>query len=188
MVMPGWQRHTGSIPKDAICQRAAAGLVKAVASVFVSNKGGVTSEKQGHLIPKEFWRGSPLEQDWARGDFSSTWSDSEGWTIHAEAFGVTFARADIEPMAQSGETVGASRPAIAGDRSKGGRPPATDWEAVMIEMARQLYVGDLQPKALADVERAIAAHLAAHGISLSDSTIRDHARPLWRAIQREAGN
>ncbi len=58
----------------------------------------------------------------------------------------------------------------------------------MIEMARQWYIGDLQPKTLADVERAIATYLLAKGISLSDSTVRDHARPLWRVIQSEAGN
>ena len=48
-------------------------------------------------IPKKFWWAKghkALEQDWAAGDFS-TWIDH---TVHLKAFGVTFARADIEKL------------------------------------------------------------------------------------------
>ena len=53
-----------------------------------------------HDVPKEFWWAEgheALEQDWATGDFS-TWHEKR---IEMKAFGVTFARADIEKMAPS---------------------------------------------------------------------------------------
>ena len=66
--------------------------------------------------------------------------------------------------------------------SKGGRLPVADWEAAMVEMARALYSGDLKPKTQADIERAIADYLSKKEKNASESTIREHARPLWQAI------
>jgi hypothetical protein len=51
-----------------------------------------------HDIPKEFWwaEGHPaLEQDWPAGDFS-TWIERR--SVQLKAFGVTFARADIQKL------------------------------------------------------------------------------------------
>jgi hypothetical protein len=57
----------------------------------------------------------------------------------------------------------------------------------MIELARQLYVGELKPKRQSDIETAIADYLSGRNINLSESTIREHARPLWQAIDSEDG-
>ncbi len=76
-----------------ICERAFAGLIRARAEQF--HQGSRTF--QNHDIPKEFWWAKgheALNQDWAAGDFS-TWIDQK---FELKAFGVTFARADIERL------------------------------------------------------------------------------------------
>lgn len=93
-----------------ICERAHGGLIRARAEQFHRGEQAF----QNHDIPKEFWWAEgheALQQDWPAGDFS-TWIDQK---IQLKAFGVTFARADIEkllpaepgakekPVVQSGE-------------------------------------------------------------------------------------
>jgi Predicted pPIWI-associating nuclease len=79
----------------AICKRTHAGLIRARAEQF--HHGQRTF--YNHDIPKEFWwaegHQATLEQDWATGDFS-TWI--ERGSIQLKAFGVTFARADIQKV------------------------------------------------------------------------------------------
>jgi len=77
-----------------ICERAHGGLISARAEQFHQGQRVF----HNHDVPKEFWwaEGHPaLEQDWAVGDFS-TWI--EMGTLQLKAFGVTFARADIEKL------------------------------------------------------------------------------------------
>jgi hypothetical protein len=77
-----------------ICQRAHGGLIRARAEQFHYGQRLF----QDHDIPKEFWWAEgheALEQDWAVGDFS-TWI--ERGSIQLKAFGVTFARADIQKL------------------------------------------------------------------------------------------
>lgn len=79
--------------RHRICERAHAGLIRARAEQFHQGKHVI----QNHEIPKEFWWAEgheALEQDWAAGDFS-TWIEH---SIQLKAFGVTFARADIEKL------------------------------------------------------------------------------------------
>jgi hypothetical protein len=77
-----------------ICQRAHGGLIRARAEQFHHGQRVFYN----HDIPKEFWWAKghqALEQDWAVGDFS-TWI--ERGSIQLKAFGVTFARADIQKL------------------------------------------------------------------------------------------
>ena len=61
----------------------------------------------------------------------------------------------------------------------GGRPTALDWEAAALEMAGRYYRGDLKPKSIADVTRAIQEWAdGAHG-GPSDSTVRPHANRIF---------
>ena len=78
------QEVTGQ-PNVAICSRAAEGLLKARAQVYITQKG--RTEKA--LVPTEFWwaKGhAALDQNWATGDFV-TWIDR---TFELKAFGVEF--------------------------------------------------------------------------------------------------
>ncbi|MGA8612961.1 MAG: TIR domain-containing protein [Xanthobacteraceae bacterium] len=80
------------VARPTICKRAHAGLIKARAQRFIRNGQSADNVE----IPREFWwagGGAALTQNWATGDFD-TWIDQ----VHLEAFGVTFRRADIEPL------------------------------------------------------------------------------------------
>ncbi len=82
--------------KLRLCERAHGGLIRARAEQFQRGE----QMFQNHEIPKEFWWAEgheALQQDWAVGDFS-TWIDQR---IQLKAFGVTFARADIEKLLPS---------------------------------------------------------------------------------------
>ena len=76
-----------------ICERAHGGLIRSRAEQFHLG----ARVMHNHDIPKEFWWAEgrrALEQDWAAGDFL-TWIEQR---THLKAFGVTFARADIEKL------------------------------------------------------------------------------------------
>jgi hypothetical protein len=70
----------------------------------------------------------------------------------------------------------------------GGRPRKAWWDDLWVEMARQLYAGDLHPKKQADIEKAMADWVFALGQEASERSIRDAARKLWRAINEEGKN
>jgi hypothetical protein len=77
-----------------ICERAHGGLIRARAEQFHYGHRVLYN----HNIPKEFWWAEgheALEQDWAAGDFS-TWV--ERGSLQLKAFGMIFARADIEKL------------------------------------------------------------------------------------------
>jgi hypothetical protein len=78
---------------EAICERAHDGLIAARAERLLLGKKVVEPAN----IPQEFWwaRGrAALKAKWPSGDFE-TWIDHE---IHCRAYGVEFARKDIERM------------------------------------------------------------------------------------------
>jgi predicted nucleotide-binding protein len=93
----------GSAVRTTICKRAYRGLIRARAETFMRDG----TEIDGSTIPKEFWwaeGASALEQNWTTGDFG-TWIDR---TVHFEAFGISFLRADVEKMVQ--QNAGAPMP------------------------------------------------------------------------------
>lgn len=77
-----------------ICERAHGGLIRCRAEQFHHGQRIL----HNYNLPKEFWWAEghqALEQDWVAGDFS-TWV--ERGSLQLKAFGVTFARADIEKL------------------------------------------------------------------------------------------
>ena len=125
--------------------------------------------------------------DWTSGVFMAR-VQHNGSEEEWKAFGVTFEQSGIQAISPLTMTSASyiTQPEPIKDRTKGGKRAWSGWEGVMVEMARQLYVGDLKPKMQADLEKAIADYLHAKGVTKSESTIREHARPLWQAIQSEA--
>lgn len=167
--------------RHAICSRAHAGLIEAKAARFVAD--GRTFDNAS--VPKKFWWAEgheALDQDWLTGDFS-TWIDH---SLHLQAFGVSFSRLGIEALIAPAM---ASRDTPSGPPARpGGRPPAEWWDDLWVEMCRQLYAGDLQPKKQADIERAMMDWAARHGHDTGISTIRPRARKLWTALKKEDEN
>jgi hypothetical protein len=133
-------------------------------------------------INKGFWwaRGkAALKQNWPTGDFE-TWIDRK---LHICAYGVAFNKEDI--LCTLGLDALPQAAAAASVPSKSGRPPAEWWDDLWVEMARQLFVGDLQPKRQADIESAMKDWIGTSGHSVADSTVRPRARKLWQAISAE---
>ena len=77
-----------------------------------------------------------------------------------------------QPVAQS--PIALSVPA-----KKGGRRPAEFWDDMWAHIATALFVGDLQPKSQADIERAMLEWIEANDYSAVESTVRARARRLW---------
>src|SRR3546814_13225300 len=89
----------GSWLNVAICSRAFEKLVRAKAAKFVWEEGRPKRryEKLNYDVPNTFWwaeGGEALNANWATGDLA-TWIES---TWQWKAFGVEFAKADIEAM------------------------------------------------------------------------------------------
>jgi hypothetical protein len=93
---------------------------------------------------------------------------------------------DVEIGFEKGAAVARTETPVAPATSgKGGRPKADWWEDLWIEICRQLYGGELIPKTQADIERAIHQWISDHGHTAGDTTVRDRASKLWRAIKVE---
>jgi len=87
-----------------ICERAYAGMIRASAEQFHHGQRIFCNRD----VPKEFWWAKgrdALKQDWAAGDFSTR---IERGSIELKAFGVTFARADIQKLLPPANSVKAN--------------------------------------------------------------------------------
>lgn len=71
---------------------------------------------------------------------------------------------------------------------RSGRPSATWWEDLWIEIARQLYAGDLDHQSQAAIEKSMHNWIATQGHEAGETTVRDRARRLFQALNREVGN
>jgi hypothetical protein len=179
-----------------ICKRAHAGLIRSQAQrLTIDNR-----TYDNAPVPDKFWWAEghqALEQDWSFGDFS-TWIALAEITgnphlsagkIHAKAFGVRFARADID-KAISGTAVATTAPAtVAAPASaratKGGRHPADWWDDLLIELCFRYFHGDFKPAKQAEIEDAMHQWITGHGQNAATSTVRRRAQKLWHAIQRD---
>ena len=171
-----------------ISSRAAFGLIAARATRLMLHNHAVNDAD----VPFQLWGAAAegaLRQDWIAGDFE-TWIDEKvpGGTqlYHVRAFGVSFSRDGVEALIAPAL---ASRdvPAKTGI-SSGGRPAAAWWDDLWVEIAREIYVGDLKPTKQADIESAMMAWASARGFDAAHSTIRSRARKLWTALDKEDEN
>jgi hypothetical protein len=69
-----------------------------------------------------------------------------------------------------------------------GRPTASWWEDLIIDIFAGVYRGDLKPVRQSDIETAMQDWISTKGLSASSSTVRKRARKLWDAIHREGEN
>ncbi len=167
--------------RRAICSRAHDGLIEARAARLVLNDRSMDNAN----VSRQFWwaKGeAALEQNWSTGDFA-TWIDHK---YHLRAYGVSFSRHGIEALIAP--AVASRGTSLEPPVQAGGRPPAAFWDDLWIEMCRQLWAGELQPKRQADIEAAMMNWVVTHGHNPGESTIRPRARKLWTALQKEDEN
>lgn len=184
-----------------IIEHAKVGLVKARATLLVWDREGQETKQRDCEIPQDFWRYGVETENWDQGDFGVLWNrSSTSWMAgpggtDSFAYGVTFLRVGIEAMVPLSASANASRPSAPSEiaasasvaKNPGGRPPY-DWEAVMIELAAQLYEGAWKPDTQAIIENAIKVYLSGKGLDIGDSTAKDHARPLYHRLTRKDEN
>ena len=169
---------------SAICTRAYAGLIEAKAVCFIVND----QASDDALIPKEFWWGEgdgALKENWKAGDFETRINSSPDMNFSPDmkAFGVSFSRSGIEALVAPAQVRGLSE--TSPPANVGGRPPAAWWDDLWIEIARQLWTGELHPKKQSDIEAAMLKWAIANGHSPAESTIRRRARKLRTALSDE---
>lgn len=72
--------------------------------------------------------------------------------------------------------------------NRGGRPKKEWWDDLWVEMCRQIYEGDLQPKKQVDIEKAMADWAIQQGHEASDNLFRPKARLLFAALTKKDNN
>jgi hypothetical protein len=68
--------------------------------------------------------------------------------------------------------------------NRGGRPRKDWWDALWVEICRQLVAGELRITRQADIERAMRDWAMANGHELSESAARSRAKLLFSALDR----
>lgn len=135
------------------------------------------------LIPRELWPLAAKTDVWITGRFRLSGRKPGGEQTAISAYDVRVDR-DIRTLPEQPphKPVASPRP------PKAGRPPAPWWDELWIEIARQLYVGDLKPDSQAAIEKAMHRWISASGHEAGETAVRDRARRLFRALNREVGN
>lgn len=134
---------SGTNFSHTIIERAKVGLVNARTKLLVWNRQGQQTEQSDCDLPKEFWRHGVEAENWDQGDFGVLWNRSEhswmagsaGWEPDSYAYGVTFARADIEAMLPAAP-ISVSLPVANMGRPKGSGGFAVP-DAILVEKMRE---------------------------------------------------
>lgn len=166
----------------ALCARLRDGLITSRAKRLF----GGESPTEDAEIPALFWWAFSTTapgQNWATGDFEAGLSHNTEW----RAYGVEFDRKGVLEMLGLTEEPTTEKPEPPLE-DKGGRPRAEWWEDLWIAVCTQLYVGDLQPKNAADIQRAMQGWLIDKGFDAAESTLKPRARKLWKAINEKGKN
>lgn len=64
-----------------------------------------------------------------------------------------------------------------------GRPQKSFWDDAILAVAQTIHVGDFKPERQADVQRALAEWLSAHGYDAGDTAIKERARKLFNSFK-----
>ena len=165
---------------EKICRGAHAGLIRARAARLIVREQPPSDDV---AIDKNFWWAEgheALTQDWRSGDFE-TWLKNGG--VRYRVYGVTFLKGDVERIAAPPKSKEPKAPGST--KAPGGRPPANWWDDLWIEVCRQVYAVELQPKRAADITKAMQTWIESKGFEAADSTVKERARKLWAVIEAE---
>ena len=72
--------------------------------------------------------------------------------------------------------------AITSTLNKGGRPSKSWWEDCIIEISRQIYLGELKPKRQADVAKAMHEWIASNDYEVGETQVKQRARKVFDAL------
>jgi hypothetical protein len=186
----------------AVWQLLAGGMIQAVASSSsraIKDRGPITNDKPS-IIPKRIWTDfSESGSDLWNGGYARFWvsKGDEHGTVY-RYFGIKFDPADVKSNLPPprpdlvAQAAGTAAPAPAQNRiatsapvaepvNKGGRPRKEWWDDFWIEVCRQIWIGDLQPKTQADLERAMIEWVENHRSGeVGETTIKAAAKKLFK--------
>lgn len=128
------------------------------------------------LIPRELWQAVSRTDVWKTDRFRLSGQRENGTPWSVSAYDVR-----IDPNAQTIPPPVPGPPPQPAQKARG-RLPASWWDDLWVELCRQLYAGDLKPDSQAVIERAMHDWLAARGMEAGETTIRERARRLYRAL------
>jgi hypothetical protein len=175
--------------------RLEGGIIRAVYRTMDWRGPRPTALDSARAIPVIFWRNVSTQITghsvfWQSGDLTVDASFQPSRTSRGIYFGVRFDPVAVyDLVGRPQPTTSASQEPPFAPTAQGGRPRATWWEPLWIEMARQLHMGELVPARLADIEKAMKNWLAvAHNAHPSERTIREAARKLSWALPNEGKN
>jgi hypothetical protein len=101
-----------------------------------------------------------------------------------------FAKIEIEKFAFDGETSSGAIAAVANQihatpplSNKGGKPLAAHWDEMWASIVVLVYLGELDPKTQADIERAMMGWFVDKEVEVGETAIRQRARQLWRKLE-----
>jgi len=196
--------------RETIIHQAAAGLIasRCRRAIFEPDRLRRPARQGDNVaIDLDFWREfrDPCNRErevWPTGEFVVRRVDAhrqDTVTTYLRSYGTEFRDDDlVSLLPDHGGGAGVSRIAFDGGargadpppawRSAGGRPPSAWWDALWIDIARQLHRGELAPATQADIERAMHAWIARNGHAAGETAIRERARKLFRALNAEVEN
>ncbi len=185
-MLPASERSTF---QESLGQRLVLGLLRAAAETVMLHR----QEPMRHaLVPSEVWHGWACEYDdrlWAVGDTIIPVELPSGGVTSGgnRLFDVRF---DPEGLKRIGAVDQKDTAPVLAPSSgtpvrshAGGRPPKAYWEPLLIEICRQLYVGDLKPDRQADIEKAMHDWLMANDHLAGETQVRERARALFNALK-----
>jgi len=145
------------------------------------------------IVPDAFWQ-QCCEPEASRLDWNAGYFEGRSEYLNMAVQGVQLRRSQFEAAYPPNDGAGTGQavpeanglpptePAREASATPRGRRPAQYWEACMAAIGGQLYNGDLQPNAQADVEKAMSDWLALRGHYPGTRAVREHARPLWKEV------
>lgn len=199
---PSWEEFAAWLhPTDVIEHYHQSGDLKPRSLVSTMLRDGLLQAAAGQLIidghdlglaliPRDLWRFILADDFWSTARFSISSRRNAHEELRASGYDV---RIDGQIREVPRVTPALPQRPVRGASSsftgtKGGRPAARWWDALWIEIARQLYAGELKPDSQVLIEQAMHNWLAAQGIEAGETTIRDRARRLFHALTNEVEN
>jgi hypothetical protein len=95
-------------------------------------------------------------------------------------------RAIVAPADDANATVDPT-PAVALNRQKGGRRPLPQWEEMLIDTIKPIFVGDWKPTSVSEIVARMQQWLDTRGIEngFSDSSLKKRARKIFEEFVSE---
>jgi len=165
------------------------GMIGAKAeTMLVLRQRQVIQRAENQLIPPTLWSKFHFFNDrllWTNNAvaFTTEFDAALNPSAAISCFNVRFNAAEVRHL--TGQPEAPPTGAVDAGRDPGGRPRKAWWDALWVEICRQLHAGALKPEHQADIEHAMLDWAARHGHDLSESAARARAKLLYAALNRD---